>query len=204
MGERLGPRPSRSERGAVLVETAIFVVLLTTLISGVVRVASTMGATTTLDHAARSLARASGASSPSVVSDTSLLMGLAATLADAPTLRLQRLVVFRPQPGTGDLPSGCDQPAPPNAVAAGVAGVCNIFGPAHLAAVSEGAGPSAGCASGSWEAAWCPATREHNSGELQLVGIRIEAELDPSGLGVLSSGAALTATAVAALDPRVD
>jgi hypothetical protein len=197
-------RDGSSDSGAVLVEAVFAIVLLVALVGGVVHVGSTMGVRATVEHTARTLVR-SAAADPSASSDTSLLGALASGLADDAGLRVQRLIVFRPQDDGPGIPQVCDQPPPLNAVPAGVAGVCNIFGAAHLAAVAAGEWPPPGCGPASWEAAWCPTTRVHGDAA-PLVGVRIDALVEvPASVGFVPSvGSVVHATAVAAIDPEVE
>jgi hypothetical protein len=190
--------PARGDEGSVLVEAALVVTVVLMVAFGLV---DTAGAATTqaaLDRSASAMARMAR-SGQAGSSDIDLLTFLYDPSL-AGRLELRRVVVFRVLGADGALPAACDL-RPTAAEATGVAGTCNVYGPAHLDALGAGVAPPRGCAAGSWEAAWCPAHRSRQPPE--FIAVMVEAWYRPPvGLVTPSGGRMLQARAVVRTDPE--
>ena len=192
--------PLRAERGAVLVEAAIVVVVLGVFIAGVAQASLVASTATLAERTASSAARVAASAEPGS-SDAALLAQVATMVGGANATRVVRVVVYRPDGATGRLPGACVDLYPESGGATGAPGSCNVYGPEHLVAlVAGGAGP-AGCGSGSWERWWCPAARRGPGSHTSLVGVRVELAADAFPGGWRGPTAQVTAAnAVARLE----
>lgn len=197
------PMARPGESGAVLVEAAIVVVVLLALIGGIVEVGSVSRARVALERLSSSAARVTAMGSLSASSDLEMLRTVGESLNTLPGVALRRVVVFRSDSPSGAPPPACDGLQPLGATAAGVPGLCNVYGPAHVEAVLSPSQPPTGCSPPSWEAAWCPASRDRQHPGGDHAGVLIEIEQYPLAAGLFTSRARLlTTTAVVLLEPE--
>jgi hypothetical protein len=196
---RLLVPPVGGDRGSVLVESALLVALVLLGAIGLVDTASAATTQAALDRSASAMARLAR-SGLAGGSDLDVLTFLSDP-AMAGRLDIRRVVVYRALEADGRLPLACDL-LPVTAEPTGVTGTCNVYGPAHLASLAAGTAPPRGCATGSWEAAWCPSTRRRLPPD--HIGIVIEAIHQPAvRLVTPSEGRLLRARAVVLADPEV-
>lgn len=196
--------PLGMESGAVVVEAALVVVVLVSLISGIVEIGSLSRSRISLERLAWSAARVTAMDTGSPSSDLDVLKAVGESLEAAPGSVLRRVVVFRSDTASGTPSSGCQGLRPEGTAASGVPGQCNVYGPDHVnAAVSLTSIPT-GCAPPSWEAAWCPASRVRSLPEPDHAGVLIEVEQLPTAPGLFTIGVqTVSATAVVKLEPEV-
>jgi hypothetical protein len=198
-----GVGPGR-ERGAVMVEAALVVVVLVALIGGIVDVGSLAQSRIALERLTSSAARATTMGIPSPPSDLPVLLGISESLDAMPGVVLQRIVVFRSDSTPGELPPQCADVWPAGTSAAGVQGVCNVYGPGHVDALRAGQPYLAGCSPPSWEALWCPASRVRLASGPDHAGVFVQIQHHPAVSGPLTvSPRTLTSTTVARLEPEL-
>lgn len=197
--ERFGAEPRESDAGAVLLEAALALMVVVTLVVGVSQVSGSWGSETSTDRlAARAVRMAASVGQPQV-SDLDLLALVGAGLGEA---TLQRILIYRPAGPDGAPSASCAALRPAGTAPAGVAGWCVVYGPEHLAAWASGGAPLVSCAAGAWDESWCPARRRPDDGATGWVGVLVEVRprlggsWDAAGASEVSS-----AQAVAALDP---
>jgi len=193
------------DSGVVLIEAALVVVILVALIGGIVEVGSLSRSRIALERLSSSAARVIAAGT-AASSDLDVLRAVGESVGTLPGADVRRVVVFRSDTGSGGLPQGCETVWPTGTEAAGVAGVCNVYGPAHVdAAVSLSmAIPPTGCAPPSGEAAWCPASRVRDLPGTERAGVLIEVTQHALAIGLFGSQSrVISVTAVAMLEPEV-
>jgi len=193
--------PVGADAGAALVETAVVLTLVMVLVSGVVGVSSAASSAAGLERAVSAALREVTAVGGGD-SDLAVLARVSAYVAAQPGLDVERIVVFNATAARGVVPRSCATLPLDGASPAGIAGTCNVFGPAHLAALDSQAVPAPGCGPQSWEQWWCPTQRQRNRPDPDRVGIHVAVTHTPGPLLVSVPGAdRLSATAVATLDP---
>ena len=193
------------DSGVVLIEAALVVVILVALIGGIVEVGSLSRSRIALERLSSSAARTI-ATGTAASSDLDVLRAVGESIGTLPGADVRRVVVFRSDTGSGGLPQGCEAVRPTGTEAAGVAGVCNVYGPAHVdAAISlSRVAPPTGCAPPSWEAAWCPASRVRDLPGSERAGVLIEVTQHSPTAGLFGfRSSVITATAVVMLEPEV-
>lgn len=192
------------ESGAVMVEAALVVVILVALISGIVDISSLARTRIALERLASSSARVTAMGASPASTDLDVLEAVAGSLETMPGAVVRRVMVFRVESATGAPAPECEGLQPETASASGVAGLCNVYGPAHFAAMGSSVQPPMGCTPPSWEGAWCPAQRSRQQPAADHAGVLIEVEQRPLATGMFTSQVrVLTATAVVLLESEV-
>lgn len=187
-----------------MVEAALVVVILVALISGIVDISSVARTRIALERLASSSARVTAMGASPASTDLELLEAVAGSLHAMPGVVVRRVMVFRVESDTGAPPPQCEGLRPETASASGVAGLCNVYGPAHFTAMGSSVQPPMGCTPLSWEGAWCPAQRNRQQPLADHAGVLIEVEQQPLATGMFTSQPrVLTATAVVLLEPEV-
>lgn len=190
------------DRGAVLVETAMVVTLLVAVAAGIAELSNAWQARAGVERASHTMVRALGAATPSASTDASAL-AIAAAFGDVAGIEVRRVVVFRSQGASGVVPAVCRRLWPTTVSPSGVDGVCNVYGPAHLARVARGV-VWAGCGSSSPQQFWCPATRSRVRPDPDRLGVHLDLWVDAPRLSWRSGQRrSVATTAVVELDPEV-
>lgn len=198
-GER--PRPSH-DRGAVLVETALVVTLLAVVAGGIAEVSHAWQARSGVERASHTMVRALGAFTPAASTDASAL-AIAAAFGNADGIEVRRVVVFRSQGASGVVPAMCRRLWPTTVSPSGVDGVCNVYGPAHLARVARGT-VWTGCGSSSPQQFWCPSSRSRTRPGPDRLGIHLDLWVEAPRLSWrVGQRRGVATTAVVELDPEV-
>jgi Flp pilus assembly protein TadG len=195
-------RCTTPDRGAVLVEASLALVVLVSLVVGIVDIGSLAQARVTLERTTSSAARVMATGTRASESDVEVLAAIGQALDAMPGAVLRRVVVFRADAMSGRPTAACTALMPGGASAHGVDGECNVYGPAQVdTAVMTGSMP-AGCGPTSWEAAWCPALRSRQLATADHAGILVELEQRPPVAGMFTAAArTISATAVMRLEP---
>lgn len=187
------------ERGAVIVELAMVVPILITLVLGMFEIGMAWGASQTVVQASRSGARTVSQLGTYGGSDQQAVLAVISTFGDDVD-DIQRIIVFDAS-GGADLPSGCD-------VAGAPTGPCNIYRQADFALASTPAhfdsnGDTAGCGASGASANWCPdGERSHNQLSATEVGVYVEFEAERVSGFFGSTPFTLTRTTVMRVEPR--
>jgi len=188
----------------VVVEAALVVVVLVSLIAGIVEIGSLSRSRISLERLAWSAARVTAMNTGSPSSDLDVLKAVGESLEAVPGAVLRRVVVFRSVTAAGTPPGVCQGLWPQGTAASGVPGQCNVYGPDHVSAAVSLASIPTGCAPPSWEAAWCPASRVRGLPEPDHAGVLIEVEQLPTAPGLFAIGSrTVSATAVVRLEAEV-
>ena len=187
----------RNEDGAVLVESAIIIVLLAVLAFGMSDFATVLRQSLTAGSSTRASAHVGSALGNDRYADWEMIQAARASSAELPgNARMIRMIVYRSTTTDGRVPSAC--------VGAGVnfvAGVCNVYRPADFT-VARAAVLANGCIPG--RAGWCPTSRSVDQFiGTDYLGVWIEIRLDPAAdltPGIPSTKSVHT---VMRLEPRV-
>ena len=192
-------RSSDGERGAVIVELAMVVPILMTLVLGMFEVGTAWSASQTVVQASRSGARTVSQLGTFGAADQQAVLAVISTFGNDVD-DIQRIIVFDASGGQA-LPAGCD-------VAGAPTGTCNIYRAADFALASDplhfdSNGNTAGCGASGASANWCPdGDRDDSQLTVTEVGVYIEFESERVSGFFGSDPFTITRTTVMRVEPR--
>lgn len=162
-----GPR----ERGAVLVEMALLVTLLITLVLGVFEIGMAWSDHQDITQASRSGARVGSQLGKSVQTDNQLLRAVQASLQDQAST-VTRIVVYEAD-ANGDMPAACKTASAPYSGSAH----CNVYNAATFSQLGTASKWGSGAACGTLDNNWCSATARNNTQDgATYLGVYVEVE----------------------------
>lgn len=139
----------RSERGAVLIEAAIAVLLLGVLVIGTIEYGYAWRQTTALENTVQQAARAGAGQADQPLADYAALQAFRSTFETSDSVALEYIIVYESNTPDGEVPND-------SCFTASVAGVCNRYLPTDLLRPDS----DFGCGPGSPDRFWCPTARE--------------------------------------------
>jgi TadE-like protein len=139
------------EEGAVLVETALVIVVLVTLVFGIVDYTLAWRDRMSGEAAARAGARTASGLGNERYADYSLLQSVRSALATVPSGGVDRIVVFNAN-SSGSVPETCKAGTAQN-------GVCNVYSAADLALTLDAFAGTTSCSDSAPDRFWCPTSR---------------------------------------------
>jgi hypothetical protein len=174
-----------------MVEFAIAAGLLFSLIAGVVDLGVGWRRSIEVSSTLRGGGRVVSNLGRARQADQEALRAINAGIAEIGAANVTRVIIYKSTTANGSLPASCDKPA--SASGTGVSGLCNVYGPAQLAALSSSStkfsGSTTSCQADDWDQWYCPLAREDRQGVgADFVGIYMEFTVDwifgfmPSGL----------------------
>ncbi len=191
--------PRDGQRGAVIVELAMVVPVLLTLVLGMFEVGTAWSASQTVVQASRSGARTVSQLGTYGAADQQAVLAVISTFRDD-VADIQRIIVFDASGGQA-LPAGCD-------VAGAPTGSCNIYRAADFALASDplhfdSNGGVAGCGATGASANWCPdGDRSDSQVSATEVGVYVEFESERVSGFFGSDPFTITRTTVMRVEPR--
>jgi len=191
-------RPER-ERGAVIVELAMVVPILMTLVLGMYEIGMAWGASQTVVQASRSGARTVSQLGTYGAADQQAVLAVLATFEnDVPDI--QRIIIFDSSGGP-DLPAACDVSSTPTGQN------CNVYVAADFAAADDPLhfdenGNASGCGTGA-SRNWCP-DGDRNDSQLSAteVGVFVEFEAERASGLFGSTPFTISRNTVMRIEPR--
>jgi len=198
----MGRERTRSvgDAGSVLVEAAMVITLLFVVAGGIADVSAGWAVRAQLEHAALAMARSAAGNDGRAESDVNLL-ALAVALDARSGIEVQRVIVFRAGAGGGVDGQPCGELVAVTGAPLGVVGVCNVYGPVHLAEVAAG-NVYPDCPAVSPQSSWCPTTRRRERPGADHLGVFVEvASRTPLGLVGGNRQQVVSASAVVLMDP---
>jgi Flp pilus assembly protein TadG len=166
LGAREGGRSQRrgasrcSDDGSVLVEFALVAPLLFLILFAIMEFGFIFKDTLTINNMTRAAARTGAAAGDNTnpSADYQMLSALKAS-GGALSAQIQGVIIFKASGTSSSLPAGCS-------LTSSVPGECNVYTPLQISEIQTTYAAqlaqypnSFGCASGSWDASWCPGTR---------------------------------------------
>jgi hypothetical protein len=148
---------SRRDRGAVLVELAFLLPLLTLLVFGTIELGLAWVTDNRVEGAVSQAARIGASSGSREEADRDILVALRSSLPAGQLALLDRVVVFNAAAGSSSVPAGCRQAAGSTSND-GSAG-CNSYSGAAVRLVSVDSMVGFGGGSGAMDSWWAPTTR---------------------------------------------
>lgn len=196
--ERSGAQSSE-ERGAVIVELAMIVPILLTLVLGMFEIGMAWSSSQTVVQASRSGARTVSQLGTFGAADQQAVLAVITTFQDD-VADIQRIIVFDAS-GGGDLPAACDVWVTPTGQN------CNVYTAGDFAVADDpdhfdenGAG--AGCGTGA-SANWCPdGDRSDSQLTATEVGVFVQFEADRASGLFGSSPFDISRSTVMRIEPR--
>lgn len=171
----------RGERGAVLVEAAIVLPVVLTLLLGVIEFGFVWKDKLALSTGVRAGARVGSADGTNGAADYDILRQIKSAIGG---LDVKRVIIWDAT-ASSSLPSTCTAVTPPanTTSKAGVPGVCNVYGPAWFVSSYTISSSSFNCATSSssvdWN--WCPNNPSGTNGP------RIDSRTGNGGLALTTS-----------------
>jgi hypothetical protein len=177
-------RRARGDDGAVLVEAALLFPLLLLMVFGIMDIGFGFRDRLTVQTAIRSGVRAGSAMGADRAADYEVLQGIRSAIADIPSAKIERIVVFRSATVGGAVPVQC---------AAGVATSigtepCNVYTAADLVRPRSDFTGVSTCDPSAPDKDWCPTSRETRASVgTDYIGVWIRVQHDAVS-GVLPVG----------------
>jgi Flp pilus assembly protein TadG len=166
-----GARALARERGAVLVEMALIVSLLITLVLGVFEIGMAWSDHQAVTQASRSGARVGSQLGTAAQSDNQILRAVQAGLQDQAST-VTRIVVYEAD-ANGEMPAACKTASAPYSGAAH----CNVYDAATFAELGTASKWGSGSACGTLDDNWCSATdRDNAQDSATYLGVYVEVE----------------------------
>ena len=196
------PRLSRDE-GAVLVEFALVLPLITLLLLGVFEYGTAWRETLNLASAVRAASRQAANAGTSRAADYLALQSFDSVMGASKNVVVQKVVVYKTTSANGDpINGGCF-----TAAAAQSGWFCNIYTGTQVDTIGASYlthfGPNDTSCTGAWDANWCPITRQDlQSQPPDYVGVWAKVTYT-SVTKMLPSTVTFTDRAVARIEPRV-
>ncbi len=187
------------ERGAVIVELAMVVPILMTLVLGMYEIGMAWGASQTVVQASRSGARTVSQLGTFGAADQQAVLAVLATFEND-VADIQRIIIFDASAGP-DLPAACDTTFSPSGED------CNVYVAADFAAAGDPLhfdqnDTSSGCGTGA-SRNWCPdGDRSHSQVTATEVGVFVEFEAERASGLFGSQPFNITRTTVMRIEPR--
>lgn len=169
-------RRGRDDRGAVIVEFALFVPILMTLCFGLVEYGFAFRDGITLSGAARAGARVGANYADDPMTDYQVLVAVESALSDLDAgSTLVKIVVYEANEADGRPPSTCLDPSAMGA--GGRSGLCNVYGPEDVESIQANWFGD-GCSSAKRDRLWCPTSRVRTQATADWLGVYVELRRD--------------------------
>jgi Flp pilus assembly protein TadG len=185
-----GGRNTRADRGVILLETALVVVLLLTLVVATFEVGMGWRSSITNSNAARAGARVESYQGTGYQADYSALLSVNAGLTSVSRASITRVIVFKATSGSSTVPASC-LALTPSVASSTPTGVntatvkCNVYSGTQIANIASGSitstsfgngsNTSAACTNTKLDYYWCPFGRSNDQAAgLDYVGVYVE------------------------------
>ena len=198
---RARQRRRDGERGAVLVELALIAPVLVLIVAGVLEFGLAFRDSMTVSNALRSGARVGSNAGRERLADYTILKSVEAAMAEVPSSRIVRVVVYEASTSSSNVPSSC---LTPTAISSGgVDGLCNVYSTADLARpASDFSGTT--CSSTAPDRRWCPTSRQNQQAlGADYLGVWMEVNYTYVTKVFPGSGLTIRDRAVMRLEPRL-
>lgn len=156
---RAGSARSRRERGAVLAEFLIFVPLILFCGLAAVEIGTAYRDRLTVSSTLRTTARVATNAGNDGSTDWQAVSAFRSSVSDIPLSKVERVVIYKAAANGDPIDAACLTPAV--VATRGVAGACNVYSSATIAAATAAdftADGALSCA-GKFDAQWCPIGR---------------------------------------------
>ena len=202
---RLKEARANGSRAAVMVEFVLIAPVFAVIMAGVLELGLAFRDTMTVSNALRSGARVGSNAGRERLADYTILKSIEAAMAEIPTARIQKIIVYRASTSNSAPTSSCLAIAVPTGSSpAGrndANGVCNVYGPNSLA-LAETA--FSGSCTGAPDQNWCPTSRQSTQAlGADYLGIYMEVRYTYITKMFPGSGITIRDRAIMRLEPRL-
>jgi Flp pilus assembly protein TadG len=190
---RFLPRAIRrrtGERGSILVETAIVVPLLITILVATFELGMGWRTSVTSSNSARAGARVAAFQGTGYQADYASLIAVASAMQSAQRATITRVIIFKATSGSSTVPAACLALTPSTSTSTptglnNATAKCNVYSGSQVTGVSNGtiastkfgngANTSGACLSSRLDYYWCPYNRANSQATgLDFVGVYLE------------------------------
>jgi Flp pilus assembly protein TadG len=189
------------------VEFVLIAPVIAIVMAGLLELGLAFRDTMTVSNALRAGARVGSNAGRERSADYTILKSIEAAMAEIPTARINRIIVYKASTSSSAVPSNCLAiPAPAaNGTGAGVLGTCNVYGPADLARPASNF--TATCTGGTGTAPdrmWCPTGRQNQQAiGADYLGVWMQVTYTYVTKMFPGSGITIRDRAVMRLEPRL-
>lgn len=199
---RLRKAKAEGSRAAVMVEFVLIAPVFAVIMAGVLELGLAFRDTMTVSNALRSGVRVGSNAGRERLADYTILKSIEAAMAEIPTARIQKVIVYKASTSSAAPPSAClSIPVPTTSSPAGVDGVCNVYGPTSLALTDAS---FSGSCTGAPDQRWCPTSRQSTQAlGADYLGIYMEVRYTYITKMFPGSGITIRDRAIMRLEPRL-
>jgi Flp pilus assembly protein TadG len=198
---RLRKRRAAGDRGAVLTEFALFAPLLALIVAGVLEFGLAWRDSMTVSNALRSGARVGSNAGREREADYTILKSVQAAMAEVPTARIERIIVYKATTSNSAVPASCLSIT----TGGGVNGTCNVYVASDLARPLSDFDGTTSCSASAPDRYWCPTSRQNQQAlGADYLGVWMQVRYDyVTGL-FPGDGLTIRDRAIMRLEPRID
>lgn len=195
----------RGGRGSVLVEAAVVFPFLATIMLGIIEFGFALHDDTVVTRTVQQAGRVAANQATDRFADYEALRIVNTSLQSLSSGDLERVIIFDATSGAKAPSAGCLAiAATDNLVKKGTTG-CNVYGPRQVKTTSLSGFQSStvaldDCTSSSWDANWCPPTRDRISTTPDRVGVYVEVTYGRF-TGILPGDLTMNETKIFQLEP---
>jgi Flp pilus assembly protein TadG len=203
---RLRTARAEGSRGAVIVEFVLIAPVFALLMAGVLELGLAFRDTMTVSNALRAGARVGSNAGRDRLADYTILKSIEAAMAEIPTARIQRIIVYKATTSNSKPSSDCLALTPPTSTSpVGITNSCNVYSSSSLALADTAFTSSGGtCASTAPDAKWCPISRQSSQAlGADYLGIYMEVRYTYITKVFPGTGITIRDRAIMRLEPRL-
>lgn len=188
----------RRDRGAVLVEFALFAPILVAMLLGIFEFGNAWRQAGSIERAVQQGARTVTAQADNRFADYEALRAIDTATRALPGITIDRVIIFRADDPDGEVPAQC--------LTGSRSGLCNVYTGNQVRTINPTGFPATGvvdptCASGSWDILWCPTARPREESALFSIGVHLTASYTPVTGLIPDTGITIERTAVYQIEP---
>lgn len=197
-----------TERGATLIEAAFVTLPFMLVVFAILEFGLAFRTDLTIENAGQRGSRSASVAGRAPIADYLIIEAIKDGLDDGGIHQVERIIVYKAASPSDPIPAGCLAITNPIG-AAGVPGVCNVYGPDALSASLE---TSPGVPSDQWQCItaasrdfnWCPTLREVSfSGDRDYIGVYVETTHEYL-TGFFGSSVELESNTISRLEPETE
>ena len=198
---RLRRRRQAGSRGAAMVEFVLIAPVFALIVAGVLEFGLAFRDSMTVSNALRSGARVGSNAGRERSADYTILKSVEAAMAEVPSSRIQRIIVYKAATSNSAVPNEC---LAISGSSGGVPGLCNVYRAVDLARPLSDFGGTTSCTSSSPDRYWCPTSRQAQQAlGADYLGVYMEVRYTYVTKMFPGSGVTIHDRAIMRLEPRL-
>ena len=184
------------ERGAAMVEMAIILPFMVSLVMGTVEFGQGWQANLRVQSATRSAGRTGSSLAKDRQADYFMLQTLEAGLTKFTAAEVRRIVIYKVTTANGEPTPGCKAGTP-------ALNVCNVYTGAQMNTLTPASFTGTTCPVGSVDYSWCPDRRDNSQAAADQLGVWVEVFYTYRTGFFHGSGITMTHYVVMRIEPKV-